>query len=128
MSYEADIYSALIADAGISALVGERIFWDCADGDTSPPFIVLQTISNIGETAFDGSRDNQFPLVQFSAWAATKKETIDLRTAIKAAIEGKELDGDSQTSLGYSNDLSSYDQQTKLFAAIIDYRVSTNTN
>jgi hypothetical protein len=128
MSYEADIYGALIADAGISALVSDRVYWDCADGDTSPPFIVLQTISNTGETAFDGSRDNQFPLVQFTAWAGTKAETIQLRNAIRSAIEGVELDGDSQTSLGYSNDLSTYDQQTKLFGAIIDYRVSTNTN
>jgi hypothetical protein len=128
MSYEADIYGALIADEGIAILVGEKVFWDCADGDTSPPFIVLQTVSNTGETAFDGSRDNQFPLVQFAAWASTKAETIQLRNAIKSAIEGVELAGTSQTSLGYSNDLSTYDQQTKLFGHVIDYRVSTNTN
>lgn len=128
MSYEADIYNALIGDEGISALVDERVFWDCADGDASPPFIVFQTVSNAGETAFDGSRDNQFPLVQFTAWATTKAQTIQLRNAIKSAIEGVELAGTSQTSLGYSNDLSTYDQQTKLFGHIIDYRVSTNTN
>jgi len=128
MNYEADIYSAMIADEGISDLVDDRVYWDCADGDAAPPYIVLQTVSNAGETAQDGSRDNQFPLVQFTAWAGTKAETIYIRNAIRSAVEGVELAGTSQTSLGYSNDLSTYDQQTKLFGHIIDYRVSTNTN
>jgi hypothetical protein len=128
MTYEADIYNLLVANSGIIALVGDRVYWDVADGDAVAPFIVLQTVSTQGETAFDGSRDDSFPLVQFSAWAPTKLDAVALRQAIRAAAEGLEIEGDSKSSLGFSNSISSYDTQTKLFGEIIDYRVSTTTN
>ena len=127
MSYEADIRNAMLADEGLTNLIGTKVFWDVAEGDTPPPYVVLQTVSNSGETAFDGSRDDEFPLIQFVAWAATKLQSIAIRSAIRTAIEGRDLSGTSNTSLGYSNDLSGYDPQTKLFSALIEYRASSTT-
>lgn len=127
MSYEADIYAAAMADETLVDLIGTKFFWGVADGNTVAPYVVAQTVSSNGETAHDGSRDVTFPLVQFSCWAATAAGAIALRSAIKAALEGRNLPGTSNASLGYSGDYSTYEQQTKLHACIIDYRVSTNT-
>jgi len=128
MSWQADIVTAISEDEALSGIIEDRIFADVAPGSTPQPFIVYQQISEIGDTTFDGRRDVTFPLVQFSCWASTKAGAIELLAALRSAIEGKQLEGDSSVSLGFSNALSTRDQQTKLFGEQIDYRVSCNSN
>ena len=128
MSWQADIYQAATTDQGVSALVGSRVYWEVADGDTVAPYVVLQCVSGSGETCHDGSRDVSFPLLQVTAWAAKKLDAVNLMTEIRNALEGKNLPGNSNVSLGYSGEDSGYEQQTKLFSESIDFRVSTNTN
>jgi len=128
MSWQSDISSAILGDAALSAVIGGNLFADEAAGSAQAPYIVYQQISDSGETALDGSRTVTFPLVQFSCWASTKSGAIDLVSKLRTAIEGRNLDGDSNVSLGFSNSISTRDQQTKLFGELIDYRVSCNTN
>ena len=128
MSYQSDIVDAIKANSPLAAIIGARVFADVAPGGTVAPYIVYQTISDVGETPFDGIRSVTFPLVQFSCWATTKAGAVALSAALKTAIEGKNLPGSSNSSLGFSNQLSDRDQQTKLFGEIIDYRVSCNAN
>lgn len=128
MSYQSDIYDAIIANGPVSAIVGTKVFADVAPGNATPPFIVYQTISEAGTTAWDGDRLVSFPLVQFSCWSAGKASAIALASALKTAIEGRDLPGSSNASLSFSNQTSTRDQQTKLFGEQIDYRVSCFTN
>jgi len=128
MSWQSDIVTAILADSPTVAIIGTRLFADVAPGSAVAPFIVYQAISESGDTAHDGTRSVSFPLVQFSCWASGKAAAITLASTLKTAIEGKNLPGSSNASLGFSNHRSSRDQQTKLFGEQIDYRVSCNTN
>jgi len=129
MSWQSDIKDAMLSDAALVAIIGNRLSMDQANGDKAiDPYIVIQAISETGETSHDGTREVSFPLVQFSCWASGKAAAIALASALKTAIEGKNLPGSSNASLSFSNQRSSRDQQTKLFGEQIDYRISCNTN
>lgn len=128
MSYQSDIFDAIQASAALTALIGDAFFWDVADPAPTGPYIVAQVISGNGETDFDGDRSISFPLIQFSAWAKTKTAAIDLASTLRREMEGRNLPGESNVSLGYSGEGSTYERDTKLFGESIDYRASTNTN
>ena len=128
MSYQSDINDAITDSSVITALIGDRFFWDVADDDATAPFLVAQTISTDSDTCHDGSRDWSFPLIQFSAWAATKSEVITLGAAIKSELEGQRIPGNSQVTFSFSGENSTRDQETKLYGVIIDYRAHALTN
>ena len=128
MSYQSDINAAIADDAPLTALIGTGFSWDIADPETSPPYLIAQTISSDGTTDFDGNREVSFPLVQFTAWATGKASAIAIISALKTAIEGFDLPGDSNASLSYAGENSTRDPQTKLYGESVDYRVSCNTN
>jgi len=128
MSWQSDIVKAILTDSALCAIIGEKVFADVAAGNATAPFIVYKQVSDSSDTAFDGSRTVSFPLVQFSCWSPTKSGAIELASKLRQAIEGRNLEGDSNASLGFSNHISMRDQQTKLFGEMIDYRVSCLTN
>jgi|TARA_R110000823_G_scaffold265567_1_gene385462 hypothetical protein len=128
MSWQSDIVSAIKADAPVASLIGAKVFADIAPGNAKAPFIVYQSISDGSNTTFDGIRNVIFPLVQFSCWAATKSGAIDLSSKLSAAIEGQTIAGGSDLSFTFSNQISSSDQQTKLFGEVLDLRGSCNAN
>lgn len=128
MSYQSDINDAIADNAPLTALIGTGFSWDIADPETSPPYLVAQTITGDGQTDFEGNREISFPLVQFTAWATRKASAIAIISALKTAIEGRDLPGDSNASLSYSSENSTRDPQTKLYGESVDYRISCNTN
>jgi hypothetical protein len=128
MSYQRDIYEAVMASGDLVDLIGDRFSWDIADPSTATPYIVAQTISDSSETAFDGVRGVSMPLIQISCWATTKAESIAVMKKFKHDMEGVELNGSSGTSLGFSGENSSYDSASKLFGTIYDYRASVTNN
>lgn len=124
MSYQGDITDAIEADSTLSALIGDRVFADVAPSTAAAPYVVFQTISGRGETTHDGVRNLGFPLIQFSAWAATKAEAIAVADAINTLLDGNTLDGDSEVTFQYSNDYGTHDAETNLFGEIREYRAS----
>ena len=128
MSWQSDITAAIKADSPVAALIGTKVFADVAPGNATAPFIVFQAISDGSATTYDGVRSVIFPLVQFSCWATTKAGAIDLVKKLSAAIEGQTIAGDSDLSFTFSNQVSSRDQQTKLFGELLDLRGSCDRN
>lgn len=128
MSIESDINNAILNSGDLNTLIGSRFSWDIADGGTSPPFCVAQTISNDSDTTHDGDRSLSFPLIQFSFWAKTKLEAVAAAAAFRQSMEGQTLPGSSQTTLKHAGELSSYDSETKLFGHLVDYRAASFTN
>lgn len=131
MSYQIDIDAAILANEPLASAIfksealGHGFFWDIADGSMTVPYIVAQTISDQGTGDLSGVRDMEFPLIQFSCWAATKQAAVALTRLLKTAIEGQNLPGDSNTSLGYAGTLSNFDPETGLYAELIEYRASS---
>lgn len=126
MSMEGDIYRAATQNAAISALIEDRFYWDVADASASPPYIVAQVISDNAETLLDGTRGLQFPLIQISAWALTNQEALSVMTTFASQLEGVELYGDSNTSLSFAGQSSSYDSDTRLYGRRYDFRAASN--
>ena len=136
MSYQSDIYTALTSaapgllpsNAALRSLVGTSIFPDVADGTVAPPFIAYQIISTSGETLHDGTRNIEFPLVQFSCWAITRANAIALASALNTILDGNTIAGTSAAIFMFSNQQGEYESDTKLYGEILEYRVATNTN
>jgi len=128
MSYQEDVYTTLTTDSRIAALVGDRVWADVADASTAAPYIVFQTITTGGETAHDGGRDVEFPLIQFSAWANTKAEAVQLGNTINTVLEGQTLLGYSGVSFRYSDRRGQHDGKTNLFGEILDYIGASKLN
>lgn len=128
MSWQSDINDAIEASAPLAALIGDRFSWDIADGTTATPYLVAQVISSDGETDFDGNRDVAFPLIQFTAWSPSKAQAIAVMDTFGDELEGRNLPGDANISLGYAGEQSTYDRDTKFYGEIREYRASTNTN
>jgi hypothetical protein len=127
MSYQSDITAAILAGATLAPLIGDRFYWDVADGSAVAPYIVAQTISTSSETSHDGDRSLTFPLVQFSCWATTKLSAVNVMAAFAADLEGDELAGGSSVSLVFVGENSTHDEPTNLFGQIAEYRVSAYT-
>jgi hypothetical protein len=128
MSYQSDIYTALTASGAVSALVGNRVFPDVADGSTPAPYIVFQTITTAGTTPHDGSRDVEFPIIQFSCWAKTKAAAVALGSALNGMIDGQTITGASDVSFTFSNASGNYDPESKLFGEVLEYQAHTIKN
>lgn len=125
MSYQSDTYTALTGSSAITALVSTRIYADVADGSAAPPYLVYQFISAGGETAHDGERDTEFPLIQLTAWATSKASAIAIADAVRTLLEGNTIAGESASSFQHSNRFGTYEDDTKLFGEILEYRMQS---
>ncbi len=128
MSYQSDIYSAVTGDATMAGLIGTKFSWDIADGGTAPPYVVAQTITTRGETTHDGVRNIEFPRIQFSCWAKTKSEAINIVSKLNNLLDGNTIAGASAVTFQFSNQISQYESATELFGEIIEYQAKTITN
>lgn len=128
MSYQSDLKAAMTANVTLAALVGTRVFADIAPGSATAPFVVFQTIATGGETTHDGNRNLEFPLIQFSCWAATKASAISVASAVNSMLDGKTLTGSAGLTLRFSDQNSTYDPESRLFGELIDFRGACNKN
>jgi hypothetical protein len=124
MTCEADITTAILAAAPITALIGQRFYWDIADARTAAPYVVAQTVSESGETPHDGQRGTAFATIQFAAWAATKAAANNTAETLRATVEGQLLPGTTQCALTFQGRNSTYDPTTRLFGVIVDLRAN----
>lgn len=118
MSYEADITQAIKDSAPLWEAINGCFSWDVADSSKSPPYLVAQTITESGDTTHDGSRDVTFPTIQFSAWAKTKAEAVNISALLTSCLEGQSLPGDSAIALRFDSRNSTYDAESRLFGIV----------
>ena len=128
MSYQSDIWDEIQDSAALTALLGDRFFWDVADASTAPPYLVAQVVSGDGTTDADGNRDISSALVQFTAWAEGKAEAIQIAATLRQEMEGRALGGSSNTSLHYAGEQSTRDPDTRLFGEILELRAVHTPN
>jgi len=125
MNWQEDVYTAAMAATDLTDVIGDRFFWEIADGTSAAPYIVAQELSDAASGDLSGSRTLALTLVQLACWATTKAGAVALASLVKANLEGRNLPGDSNTSLSYQGTNSNYDPETGLFAQVIDYRAAS---
>lgn len=88
---EEDLVAALLADAGLAALVGRRVNWMVRPRASALPAVVLQVVSAPETYTFQGRSRLAGHLVQADCWALTYLEAKWVARAATAAFDGMTL-------------------------------------
>lgn len=122
MSIDQAVYETLGQYAGLSALVGARIYPEVAPQDVARPYVVWQEISRTPEGDLDGTVSSsglENVHVQVTCWATTRLSAdavrAQARLAMEAATQFKAF-ASALRSLGYESD-------TKLHGAQADFSI-----
>lgn len=119
MSVQSDIFTALGNYAGLSAMVGVRIYPDVADQEAITPRLVWQEIAGIPQNGLDGHNSLDNYRIQVTSWATkgTTARNVDeqVRLAMAAATAFKSICVDVR-SLGF-------EPETKLYGVQSDFSV-----
>lgn len=84
---EEDLIARLVADAGVSAVVGAGVSWFERNRDDALPVLVLTKVSPGRDYAHDGPDGLDGPRVQFDCLGSTGDEALALKRAVVACME-----------------------------------------
>ena len=107
------IRDALVADAGVTALVGQRVSPILKAQDTTLPAITLQRISIVPQNHLTGDGDLDYGRVQLDVWATTYVEARSVADACRTALAAYQLELESDD----------YDPDTETYRVIQDWSV-----
>lgn len=82
------LYGYLSANAGIVALINDRIYPEIADAGAPLPYIVYTQINKNSVHSSEGSAGLAFRRIQFSIWATTTSERQSIAEALRDAFDG----------------------------------------
>lgn len=122
---EQGLVTYLLLDAGLIAIIGNRLHDDVLPQSPTVPALVWQRISTPREYSHSGSSHLAMPRFQFSCWATTRLGAINLANALKGALDAYSGAMGSETVYAayLENELGSYDGETGLRREILDYRI-----
>ena len=88
MSIATAMFSHLSSQAGITALVGTRVYATVPPSDPTYPFITFQVFSDAPEHHMGGAVGLTIVKMQIDAWAFLVQEQQDISEAIRNALDG----------------------------------------
>ena len=86
---KAGIFTAMSAEATITALVGTRIYPDRAPQGDTLPYITFDSPTEGGVPFQEGVADLAETEIQFNIWAATSESRSAVKQAVRAFFDGK---------------------------------------
>ena len=113
---ESDIRSALIADAGLTAIVGDRIAAMVMNSGETRPYITYQLISGNRYNTLNGASDVRSARLQLNCFSTNYGQAKQISELVQDTL-------DNSTSFDsiFNGDQDLYDSTTKLFYVVIDY-------
>ncbi len=115
MRAEQQIYQALLADAGVTALVDDRIAPDIAEQGWLPPLVVYErTTTEVTATIHQGAPVASKVTISASAWATTPLAAQQIADAMEVALRDVGICVDR---------FSSFDDTTAMHAAVVSFEV-----
>ncbi len=120
MSMEADLLAVLEANAGVSALVGARIYPMVLPQRVTLPAIRYQVISTIPQPTHNGPSGLRQYRLQLSVHAATYSSAQAVAEALYTALDGKKAIFGSGTSCTVVNDVSDYEETSGQYMRHVD--------
>lgn len=122
---EAGLFAFLSADAGISAVVGTRIYPLRVPEDATLPALAYHKISGPSEHSKDGDMNLNHPRFQFTCWADKYADAKAGRTAVVAALNGFANGGTMGGAVVVeqvivTDDMDLHDPQSLEFGASVD--------
>jgi hypothetical protein len=85
---EIELVAYLLADAGLSLLIGNRLYDDILPQSPTLPAVVWQRIDTTRFHSQSGPSKLAKPRFQFSCWAITRLESIQVSAALRDALDG----------------------------------------
>jgi len=120
------LYDHLNADAGLTALVGDRIYPNTAPQRGTMPQVVLRTASAERYYSHGGPSQVADVRVEISCWSKSYLEAKKVADAVRKAIEGSQKGTIGTTStlevmgMRLENEIDTYDDETHFFRTIVD--------
>ena len=85
MTFQADMITALLADNGLKALIGTRLWPDAAQQTATPPFIVMWEFATKFNHTLRGVAATS-PLLQFVIYDTSYGGALAVADALRAAL------------------------------------------
>lgn len=110
------VFPTLAADAGVQALVADRIYPVTAPQDVAKPYIVFTPVGLSAEQYFARPDDVDYDRVSFDCWATDFPAAQAIAKAARNAFSGN----------GYiASAFDDYDPDTKLYRCSLDWSFVT---
>lgn len=123
---ETAIVAELLATAGVTAVVGQRIWWQVAVQATSSPYIVLDAVSKRPVHDMGGAGGLAQARVSASCYAGTYANAKAAAAAVLAALDRRRgtIQGVAFGAiLSESEEDAGWDEATKMHVVTVDFRV-----
>ena len=123
MKVGAAIYSLLVNDSAVSAIVGTRIYPELAEEGASAPYIVYSVVSNTPSDTKDGTPIDEAQLEIFSV-GNTYAAANDLADKVRAALDRKSqivVGTVTVQSIHYTNEVVEVSEKRDLYISVHDY-------
>lgn len=129
MTIEEAITTYLSGYAGLTALVGDKIYPDTLPDGVEYPAVVYQKISDIPDRKLDGQQALRSPNFQIEAWDTTKAKAIAIGNQIEAALNDYKgtLSGIEIQEIALINDMSGFEsvleRKDKIYYCTKEYTI-----
>ncbi len=122
---DAALVAALKAAAGVSALVGTRVFTRGTQQSATYPYVTVQRISTQGEPHLTGPSSLDWPRFQIDVWSPVALEALTVAEAIRSAIDGVSTTASGRTFTSTLQDQRgpAPDEETRNFSAGLDFYI-----
>ena len=123
MKVGAAIYSLLVNDSAVSAIVGTRIYPELAEEGASAPYVVYSVVSNTPSDTKDGTPIDEAQLEVFSV-GSTYAAANDLADKVRAALDRKSkivVGAVTVQSIQYTNEVVEVSEKRDLYISVQDY-------
>ncbi len=128
MYIEQALLTYLLTQAGLTALVNEKIYYVEAPQDIETPYIVMSKVSSVREHSHQGSSHLATARFQFSTYASSYYLAKQIAEQLQTALQG--ISGVKGTAPGvrigsclYDGESDFYEDETKLYHIAADYMV-----
>lgn len=126
MTIEEAISAHLAADAGVSSLVGNRVYPAVAPQKPEVPYIVYTRISSAREHSHDGASGLARPRFQFDCASRSYIGAMELSNAVRLALDAFQgtmggSGGVDVHAVFIEDEQDSYDDELKLYWRSLDF-------
>jgi hypothetical protein len=118
------IYYLLSNNAGLSALVGTRVFPEIAEQNTALPYVVYTIRSNEPSDTQRGPSELDTASIEVNCFADTYQTAIAISVAVRAAIDRAKgtYSGVNVQSIQYLSEVMGFDEMRRVYFVTADYQ------
>lgn len=115
MSAETEVFAALSGDAGVTALVAQRIYPDVLPEKSAYPAVVFARVRTEPTYGISGNYFGADVGLQVGCWGTTRTQADAVGSAVETALR--------LAGMPHVGRTAGYDEETDLFASVIELEI-----